>query len=293
MIFGLLWQAFGAAISLPFYYSAHLRALFQSSGDQDVVGPNPARGDNQGFRASKAAHLAKAKALPFAFILGAIVPTLIGMAPTWSGHHNRDPSLHQSILFAWQPDPVWVSVILISLSWAITRLGSPRDGPDNRRQAHRWINASYLLAFVSSSSGHFYVLYRILTASDPKTVNFVRMYVPFVTSGPSGTETNILVRGPWLFLQYDLIIISLSSLSWAVLLLVSLGPKIGLAADARGGWQRVTLALSMLAMSLTFGPGAVVSLALLAREQILPDVDPKKEASSRYRTRLAETKTSI
>lgn len=59
---------------------------------------------------------------------------------------------------------------------------------------------------------------------------------------------------------YDLIIISLSSLSWAFLL-TPLGRRL----------SRPILGLIVLAGSLTVGPGATVSLALFAREGQLPE----------------------
>ena len=124
------------------------------------------------------------------------------------------------------------------------------------------MRASYLLAAVSSALGHLYVVGRIVS-SDNEAVNLVRMYVPFPFTGPAGTETNIFVRGPWLFLQYDLIIISLSSLSWAFLLLgqTPRGQRL----------SRKILGQIILAGSLTIGPGATVSLALFVREGQLPE----------------------
>lgn len=128
-------------------------------------------------------------------------------------------------------------------------------------RAHHWICASYLLAATSSALGHLYVMSKIAT-SENHAVDIVRMYVPFLFTGPSGTS-DILVRGPWLFLQYDFIIISLSSLSWAFLVLGPIYPKWHISA--------VTLALAMLISSVIIGPGGTVSIALLIRERYLPD----------------------
>lgn len=203
-----------------------------------------------------------------------MIPTLIGMSPTWTTHNSRSPSFHQNILFAWQADPVWVSLLLITLSTVAARTGSERERSDDRKRVRRWINVSYLLAFFWSLSGHVYVFHRVLTTSDTKAVNFVRMYVPFLSSGPSDAGANVLVWGPWLFLQYDLIIISLSSLSWAYILLISVGPK-------PAQWQRVSLGLGMLAASVTFGPGAIVSLALITREEMLEGAELEVEVANK------------
>ena len=211
----------------------------------------------------RAVDLEKARVLPLSFILGAVVPAVVGMASTWFGPQVRSAKAHQTILAAWQLDPLWVSWILMGTVHAgAWFLGRSTGTADDRRKAYWWVRASYLLAAISSILGHLYVVGRIIR-SDSEAVNFMRMYMPFPVTGPAGTKTNIFVRGPWLFLQYDLIIITLSSLSWAFLLLgqTSLGQRV----------SRWILGLIILAGSLTIGPGATVSLALFVREGQLPE----------------------
>ena len=205
----------------------------------------------------------KAWLLPLSFVLGAIVPVVVGMAPAWLGPEIRTAKTHQTILAAWQPDPVWVSWILQGGVYAGTWLSgrSSDTADDSRRKAYRWVCFSYLLAATSSALGHWYVVNRLI-GSDREAVGFVRMYVPFPFTGPTGTADNILAQGPWLFLQYDLIIIALSSLSWAFLLLRETGPGRRL---PRGVLQTI-----LLVGSVIIGPGATVSLALLVREYHLP-----------------------
>ena len=89
------------------------------------------------------------------------------------------------------------------------------------------------------------------------------MYVPFLRTGPAGVGHDVLIYGPWLFLQYDLIVIALSSLSWAYCLLAAgasplVRPK-----------HRVFILL--LIGTVILGPGATVSLALCYREGILTE----------------------
>ncbi|KAI1768082.1 hypothetical protein GGR53DRAFT_462835 [Hypoxylon sp. FL1150] len=250
VVFGLLWQCFGGAISLPLYYANHLCWVSQSNAEIARVS-NPYR----------------AMALPFSFLFGAVLPTVIGMAPTWLGPYSRSSAIHQTILAAWQPDPVWVSLILLVLTKIVATLFSDRKLRGNasrdaeRRKASQWICASYVLAAISSSMGHLYVITRVVTSHN-RAVDVVRMYVPFLSTGPYGAS-DILVRGPWLFLQYDFIIISLSSLSWAFLLL---GPI-----HSRWRISATSLALIMMTSSAVIGPGATVSIALLLREGHLPD----------------------
>lgn len=250
IVFGLLWQCFGAAISLPLYYANHIYWISQSkAGIARVANPH------------------RAIALPFSFLFGAVLPALIGMAPSWLGPHSRSSATHQAILAAWQPDPIWVSLILLASTKITATLFSSRksrtkaDMDVERRKASQWICATYVLAAISSSMGHLYVMSRIATSHN-QAVNIVRMYVPFLSTGPPGAS-GILVRGPWLFLQYDFIIISLSSLSWAFLLL---GPIC-----LRWRISATSLTLIMMASSVVIGPGATVSIALLLREGHLPD----------------------
>ncbi|RYP90069.1 hypothetical protein DL770_003808 [Monosporascus sp. CRB-9-2] len=247
VIFGILWQCFGAAISLPLYYACHLIWVTETE-------------------VYRVRNLNKARAIPFSFLIGAIIPALIGMAPTWNGPDSRSVIVHQTILAIWQPDPIWVAWIqmgLQNMTWWLRG----QTGPDVRKPTHNsflWIRGSYLLAAVSSAVGHLYSVGRVLTSNDPST-NFVRMYVPFPFTGPAGVS-DILIRGPWLFLQYDLIIIGLSSMSWAFILLAR--------TPARQRPSKLTLVLLMLAGYVTIGPGATVSLALYAREKRL-DVGPQ------------------
>ncbi|OTB00782.1 hypothetical protein M426DRAFT_324022 [Hypoxylon sp. CI-4A] len=241
IVYGILWQCFGGAIALPLYYAAHVSWTDQS-------------------RTFKVVNAAKARSVPFSFLLGAIVPAVIGTAPTWNGLASRTAETHQNILFAWQLDPLWVSLIQAGSISAISLFSGKGGRQSEIASAQRWTTISYILAALSSATGHLYTVKNILDAQDPLST-FIRMYVPYPFAGPEGAA-HIFVKGPWLFLQYDLIIIGLSSVSWAFL---------ELARASKGkGLSRGSLLLLMTAGYLTIGPGATASLALLAREKILP-----------------------
>lgn len=229
IIWGLLWQAFGGAIALPLYYYHHLRWVGATA---DRLCPT---------------ELASARALPLSFSLGALLPTIIGMLPTW---YPRSNELHQTVLAAWQPDPVWVSVIQSALVVVF------QTTERSTTTAVWWVRFSYLMAAASSASGHLYTASSLLLSTDP-ALGFVRVYVPFLFSGPRGAQER-LANGPWLFLQYDLIIISLSSLSWAYLLVDRL--------VAKQASIRKLLPVMFLVGGVVLGAGAVVSLALFWRE---------------------------
>lgn len=244
----MIWQAFGAAISLPLYFARHLDWLNQTSVQPQAVSE------------------ASSQAVPFSFALGAIVPAVIGLLPAWIDPSTRSTERHQNILAAWQPDPLWVSMIQQLVVALLCR-----HAKSDERKSYRWARFSFLLAAASSAIGHLYVKTVILTSTD-WIHRFTRMYVPFLSKGPSET-TDILVHGPWLFLQYDLIIISLSSLSWGYSLVRRLRPN--------GAPTRLTLVAYLLLGTLTIGPGATVSLLLFWRERQLQRLRDIKEASSR------------
>lgn len=240
-----MWQALGAAIALPLFFRVHLKWI-----------------DGVGNRLSPV-DVASARSLPASFILGALLPAVIGMLPTW---YPRPDVLHQNILAAWQPDPVWVSIIQALLVFVLSSK-TRNDG-----QAVWWTRLSYLLAALSSASGHIYGMGSILMSADP-AITFVKVYVPFLFAGPEGA-TQKLASGPWLFLQYDLIIISLSCVSWAYLLMLRALPN--------KAWIRSYLPLIFLSSSAVLGPGATVSLALFWREGYLHSTRTKKHATEKF-----------
>ncbi|KGO64468.1 hypothetical protein PITC_023150 [Penicillium italicum] len=244
VIFGLLWQAFGAAISLPLYYALHVEWLLQAPATDEV-------------------RIRGAVVIPIGFLLGAVVPAVIGMLPTWTGTASRSAIEHQYILALWQLDPLWVSWIQLALGAVVSSLW--RTGETTQQQSYLWVRGSYLLAAASSTVGHVYV---ILKALSDETMSLWHMYVPSGFSGPSETD-GILVRGPWLFLQYDLIIIALSSLSWVFVLICH-------AFDKDRLFSRAKVGLLLLVGAITIGPGGTVSLALFVREAKLQRSRTKK-----------------
>lgn len=251
VIFGALWQCFGAAISLPIYFAKHLQWLSSAGVTQPRV------------RSS-----GEAKAVPFSFLLGAVLPTVVGMAPTWLGYGHRAAESHQSILAAWQPDPLWVALLQLAGAAAFSRMMTKTQSDATSRskqdeEAHKWTLVSYLLALVSSTSGHLYVMYRVATSQNAAT-NLWRMYVPANLVRVENFQ-HILLEGPWLFLKYDFLIISLSSLSWTYYLLQHTSREEG----KPGASSKLVLLLAMLFGSALLGPGAVVSLALFWRERSL------------------------
>ena len=106
------------------------------------------------------------------------------------------------------------------------------------------------------------------TLSSDAGLSAAGMYVPFVRTGFAG-EADRLLYGPWLFLQFDLIIITIASLSWVYLLLVDMmdTPRI----------SRGMLMLALLTCSVVVGAGATVSMALFWREGLLEQLRKQTE----------------
>jgi hypothetical protein len=202
----------------------------------------------------------KARAIFISYVIGALSPAVIGMLPTWLGPAYRSADTHQLILGWWQLDPIWVSLtyVLVTRLWP----SASKKKRDMARESHRWIKGTYALVAICSSAGHLFTTINVLGSDDHLSRKLSRMYVPALFDGPADAS-NILMRGPWLFLQYDLIIMSLSSLSWVFVLSVSMS-EFTL-------FQQMRLWVFFLIGVLVIGPGAVVSLVLSAREQILYD----------------------
>ncbi|KAK3291019.1 uncharacterized protein B0H64DRAFT_411154 [Chaetomium fimeti] len=197
----------------------------------------------------------RARALTPGFLLGVVVPTTIVMLPTWVA---RSAESHQTIVAIFMLSPFWVSGITIAATKASAWLsGLSSSTRRNKAAATWWVKAVHLQTAAVSAAAHLYVMYRVFFPTNPEVLNLTRMYLPLPPNGPIGVTDNI-TSGSWLFLQFDHIFISLSSLSWALLLL----EKTPLAARfGRGG-----LVLLLLVSALLIGPGATVSMALYFRE---------------------------
>lgn len=207
-------------------------------------------------RPAQVADLHQVRALPVAFALGAVAPMVMMMAPTWLGPGGRSPAWQQTIIALFQPSPILFSFILALLSRASARLDpSSPNGTGASRSARRWVRGFYLLAAALAGIGRIYVFTRIITAAD-NSVNFVRMYVPLPSTGPVSAPEP-LIGGPWLFLQWDSIIITLASLLWAFQML-----RQGAVGDVSASVVLLILAIG----TVVIGPGATVTVALYIRE---------------------------
>ncbi|KAJ5918462.1 hypothetical protein N7466_010454 [Penicillium verhagenii] len=252
ILWGLLWQAAGAAISLPLFYYHHLKWI-SNVGAHKVGAPDSTSAD----------------VLSLSFLLGAVAPAVIGMLPTWG---PREDIRHQKILAAWQPDPVWVSIFQVIF---IAILSQARRGNiDAHLNRRRGVYFVYGLAALSSAIGHLYASIVIYRSSDLE-LTWSRIYIPNLFHGPPDATT-LLAKGPWLFLQYDLIIIALSSLSWAYV--------VACRSSDRQSSVRLFLPFLLFIGQVVLGAGATVSLVLLWRETVMARKEDSMKSGS-LRTR--------
>ncbi|KAI0384273.1 hypothetical protein F5Y04DRAFT_239392 [Hypomontagnella monticulosa] len=246
IVFGILWQCFGGAIALPLYYITHIS--WATTG-----GCRRIRDTSQAF------------AIPWSFCFGAVLPAIVGMGTKWFGPGTRSSDTHQLILGLWQLDPIWVSWIQMGVSMVYTVICSPNHQNSTGRSEksnHYWTLITYLFAAVFSGAGHLYTIWQTIWDGSQQ-FGFADLYIPWPFSSLSGGQDDILVYGPWLFLQYDFIIISLSSLSWAYYLLKFNTPL-------HNTLSSQMLVLTLLLGAILVGPATTVSLALLYRETKLP-----------------------
>ncbi|KAI0095844.1 hypothetical protein GGR51DRAFT_544556 [Nemania sp. FL0031] len=245
LFFATLSQILGGAISLPLYYAYHI--LWVEDAEILRVRDQHAAG-----------------ALPFSFLLGAVLPATLALAPTWNGPESRTPEVHQNYLAFFQVDPLWVTmtqILLVSLFRWLDSTGGG-DAARSPKTAHRWTRASYLLAAASSAIGRVYTVARLFTSTDEGT-NLLRMRVPYSLEGPTGGLPDTLARGTFLYLQFDVPIFESASMVWAFVLLSRVPKPPRMSAPM--------LVVMMLIGYITIGAGATVSLALYVREGLLPE----------------------
>ncbi|KAI2630027.1 hypothetical protein GGS21DRAFT_211448 [Xylaria nigripes] len=247
VIFNCLSQVLGGAISLPLYFAYHVIWVDST----EIL-----RVRDQGA----------AMALPWSFLIGAVLPTILGCAPTWNGPNSRAPEIHQKYLAFFQVDPLWVILTQIILTKVFGQICS-NDGGNAPRTAHKWTRVSYLAAAASATIGHLYTIARIYNSTDERT-NLLRMYLPVPPYGPTDGVPNPIARGTFLYLQFDVLIFGTASLMWVFWLLLGTTHRLKMSA--------LKLATLLVIGGFTIGVGATVSLALYVREGILPEKEKEK-----------------
>ena len=115
-----------------------------------------------------------------------------------------------------------------------------------------------------------FVISRIFGSISNPALSWTRLYIFMAFTQPASQLK--LVNGPWLFLQYDLIIIALSSISWAFILILRLS-------SVHRTWGTSKLVPLFLVGTVILGSGATVALSLCCREGKLLDIQVLQEIS--------------
>ncbi|KAJ5817290.1 hypothetical protein N7447_009523 [Penicillium robsamsonii] len=251
IIWGLLWQAFGGAVAFPAYFLVRMKIR-----------------DHPYLPAGKSA-TASARAIPFSFFLGAVLPAVVGMMTRW---YSRSDGTHQIVLALWSTDPVLVSLIQLLLVKAQSPWTS-KAALEQTDTTSWWLRVAFALSAIVAGVTHVYALGSlVLSKGDMMAV--ARIYFPW--PGQYSHDVVLpLTYGPWLFLKYDWILMSLASVGWAFFQLrkAQCSPKNG------RYWAVVSTLL--LAGCILLGAGSTVSVALFWKEGLL-----QKKRGAKNETRL-------
>lgn len=239
----LLWNGFGAGFILPLYY------FTQSAHTPEKLGTLP---------------INHAKSLFPTTIITLILPAIFTLLPPLV---NRSPSTQQTISALFQISPLAAVLLQHSLARLLRTAVFPKEkekegekGEEKQKQNQAdkpYICRTYLTSALFTSLSHVYVLTTALTTTQPQA-SFTRIYLPrSARVAPAAKDT--IFQGALLFLQYDWVLINVSSGLW---LYTILRPHLFLTS----GLRRAVAFLGTLAGFVLLGPGAVVSLGLWWRE---------------------------
>ena len=187
-----------------------------------------------------------AKPLPLSIILGSLLP---GIAELTAPLFPRSSARHQQIIALIQVSPLIVATIQTVASNLY-----PIRNIDVRTRKSAFMPSVRQALFIAGSFSalcHLTILVHILFGWQ----TFSSIYVPGSSSAVASAGTSKILEGSRLFLQYDYLGITLSTLLWVYYLVVGLSDV-----------SRTYLVSIMLIGNILIGPGAVTSAVLWWRE---------------------------
>ena len=221
--------------------------------------------------------VAKARALLPAILLGFFLPS----AALFFAPSSFPLDVKQLIAAAWQPFPVWVSVI-----YMIFRFLSPaqRSEPEAQaRTALKWVKRAYVVCGLSCAAAHVWVLYQtIYVEKSPESL--LKIFVPYtllphLSRLPAQLpqvqdDVDTYRRAVRQFFQFDWLTTVTGGFiyfAWSHL------ATAGAAKRSMGivGWL-----VRMIVLTVLGGPGAALAWAAISREErvfALQRADSKKE----------------
>ena len=244
VLWGLLWNGFGAAIILPIYCLLH----FQS----------------QQLKRDNAVPLHEAKALVSTTLIGSLLPLILMLPPLIDCRVETQQAF--SAVFQLTP------VIFVAIQYVSARCIALRTKDRHELDVERpLIYLAFISTGICSAVAHIYSLATSFFSQDPATA-FSRVYIPSPTRVDLSIS-NKITEGGLLFLQYDFLVISLTCVLYTYLLLEPQSRAIKsfvLADYEQSGLGKFAMMLMVMLTTIVFGPGAAVSFALAVREDSLP-----------------------
>ena len=181
---------------------------------------------------------------------------------------DRSASVQQTLITVFVLAPLIFSATQHTLALLLSFF--PSGALQQQSKSRLYVMGVYLFCALVSAGVHLYILVTATFSTDP-AISFSRVYLPSPTRA-YGSFPEKLTEGAHLFIQYDYIYILLSCILYTYLIL---GPQL----ERRTFPAKIStmfpispltsayVVISVL--TLLFGPSAIVSLALWARESWL------------------------
>ncbi|KAI0885507.1 uncharacterized protein GGS22DRAFT_161091 [Annulohypoxylon maeteangense] len=237
-LFGLLYQIIGAAIIAPVYYTAY---VFTSRGDAYHL-------------SGREVPIGYARALLPATVLGYLIPTMALYYGSW------DIQTVQYLTAFWQPSPIYVSVLLVLLSY-VTSPSSSTTTAKNGDVKH--LKLVYLLVGLISSASHLSTLYLSFTSDNPQ-LSLSYIFLPNRATWKDG-----IVLGLHYIFQVDFFGAFGSALLWSWLNTYDVLRVQGRSSAS----SLIQAALGIVITTLVAGPGTAIVVAYNWRENVLVAIE--------------------
>lgn len=163
-------------------------------------------------------------AIPFAFLVGFLVPSLVMISPL---SDTMTPDLKQIIIAIWQPWPVYISILTTAAHILFSHFVSNDNNVDGGRATLSSLRKVYAVAFANTVINHqIPLVLSLFTIIEPRFFHekFARalhpsvMYqAPLPWTKPT-LQVSDIGTGVHIFLRWDYIIGSAGVLLWALTL---------------------------------------------------------------------------
>lgn len=253
---GVLWNAAGAGIVLPLYCLWDLTTQIS-----DTTIPS-----------------ARAKSLPLA-ILASSLPFWVMVLPP-AVVYSTDS--HQTIMAIFVLSPLICVAVQSALASFISEpipqeIRGAKSGSEGGDNAKFYIKATYLLLALYSAAFHLICIFACIFSSDP-SATFSGVYIPNPFNVDHDSPQR-LTQAATLFLQYDWVIICLTSVLYSYLLIESFVSSPSAATVDEDRFMRtiglfpfqawLSTVITICLVTVMLGPSTVVSLSLWQRERHL------------------------